>query len=109
MESVERRLKGLIHMAEGKDEADGIQIADKAWLLSTVTDVTALVDAFVAAPVVPEAKLQTAEARLATLEAEHADRVWLTRDEARNMRYIATGSGFHTTAALLDERLGEKP
>ena len=61
MGEVQRRLQGLLRMAEGQDENDGIQIADKAWLIATVKDVTALVDAFVAAPVVPEARLAACE------------------------------------------------
>ncbi len=41
--------------------------------------------------------------------AEHADGVWLTRDEARRIRIGAEAYGLRWLVALLDGRIGETP
>lgn len=48
------------------------------------------------------------------VQAEHADRVWLTRDEAKGIRdWLVTNPVYGPTAirlrALLDERIGDGP
>jgi hypothetical protein len=48
-------------------------------------------------------------AALDALEADHADRVWLTREEAKRIRGALSGPGNSRLCALLDERIGEKP
>ncbi len=59
-----------------------------------------------------ERRVAGALVALDALEAEHADRVWLTRDEAEMLRrWIVHGVGTATVrqaawVALLDERMG---
>jgi hypothetical protein len=58
---------------------------------------------------VDEWKFTTEEARPFCLDPSHADKVWLTRDEATSILRYLHNRGSVALHSLLDERIGDKP